>query len=427
MSRRVVVTGVGLVSPLGIGTEPTWDGLVAGRSGVSTITRFDTSDFPVHIGAEVKGFEPERLDRARKRSRNSTSLSTTRWRRPHMALESSGLEITDENATRVGVVIGSGIGGFPMIERQHEILLNRGPRRVSPFFIPGAIINMCSGLVSIRTGAKGPNMATCTACSTSAHAIGDALLYIRHGYADAIIAGGSEAVISPMPLAGFSSMRALSTRNDEPERASRPWDKDRDGFVIGEGAGIVMLEELRARETARGADPRRGPRLRNDVGRLPHLGAIRGRRRRHPGDARRPRRCDPSTRKMSTTSTPTAPRRRPATVVETIAIKGVFGDHAHKLMVSSTKSMTGHLLGAAGGLEFGVVVQSLVNGIVPPTINLDNPDPENDLDYVAAHRPRGRDQGGADQLLRFRRHQRLPGGRSRSTEYAPTSELFSHA
>jgi len=221
MPRRVVVTGVGLVSPLGIGTEANWNGLVAGRSGVSMITRFDTTDYPVHIGGEVEGFNPENWIEAKEVKKFDLfvhySLAAS-----HMALENSGFEITDENATRVGVVIGSGIGGFPLIERQRDVVRDRGPRKVSPFFIPGAIINMCSGLVSIRTGAKGPNTATCTACSTSAHAIGDALLYIRHGYADAIIAGGSEAVITPLALAGFSSMRALSTRNDEPERASRP-------------------------------------------------------------------------------------------------------------------------------------------------------------------------------------------------------------
>ena len=243
MSRRVVVTGVGLVSPLGIGTGPTWAGLTSGTSGVSTITRIDTTDFPVHIGAEVRGFEPEKWIEPKEVKKFDLfvhfALAAT-----HMALEDAGLEITEENANRIGVVIGSGIGGFPLIERQHEILLERGPKRVTPFFIPGAIINMCSGLVSIRTGAKGPNMATCTACSTSAHAIGDALLYIRNGYADAIIAGGSEAVTSKMPLAGFSSMRALSTRNDEPEKASRPWDRDCDGFVMGEGSGIVILEDL---------------------------------------------------------------------------------------------------------------------------------------------------------------------------------------
>jgi 3-oxoacyl-[acyl-carrier-protein] synthase II len=381
VSRRVVVTGVGLVSPLGIGTDATWAGVTAGASGVSTITRIDTTNFPVHIGAEVKGFEPESWIEPKEVKKFDLfvhfALAATT-----MALESSGLEITDENATRVGVVIGSGIGGFPLIERQHEVLLNRGPKRVTPFFIPGAIINMCSGLVSIRTGAKGPNMATCTACSTSAHAIGDALLYIRHGYADAIIAGGSEAVTSAMPLAGFSSMRALSTRNDEPEKASRPWDRDRDGFVMGEGSGIVILEEL---EHAR----RRGAPILAEVlgfgmsSDAFHIsapsedgdGAIRAMQGALDDGSLNPE--DVGYINAHGTSTPAGD------IVETIAIKGVFGGHADKLLVSSTKSMTGHLLGAAGGLEFGIVVQSLINKVAPPTINLDNPDPENDLDYVA--------------------------------------------
>ncbi|TFG36620.1 MAG: beta-ketoacyl-[acyl-carrier-protein] synthase II, partial [Candidatus Aminicenantes bacterium] len=296
-------------------------------------------------------------------------------------LENSGLEITDANATRVGVVIGSGIGGFPLTERQRDVVRDRGPRKVSPFFIPGAIINMCSGLVSIRTGAKGPNMATCTACSTSAHAIGDALLYIRHGYADAIIAGGSEAVITPLALAGFSSMRALSTRNDEPERASRPWDKDRDGFVMGEGAGIVILEELEH------AKRRGAPILAEVLGFGMTSDAYHISAPSEDGDgAKRVIRCalddaglnpeDVDYINAHGTSTPAGD------VVETRALKGVFGDYAKKIMVSSTKSMTGHLLGASGGLEFGIIVLSLVNGIVPPTVNLDEPDAENDLDYV---------------------------------------------
>ncbi|MDX2436535.1 MAG: beta-ketoacyl-ACP synthase II [Acidobacteriota bacterium] len=380
MSRRVVVTGIGLVSPLGIGTEPTWDALVAGRSGVSTITRFDTSNFPVHIAAEVKGFNPEDWIEPKEVKKFDLFVHYA-LAASQMALDNSGLEITDANATRVGVVIGSGIGGFPLIERQRDAVRDRGPRRVSPFFIPGAIINMCSGLVSIRTGAKGPNMATCTACSTSAHAIGDALLYIRHGYADAIIAGGSEAVISPLPVAGFASMRALSTRNDEPERASRPWDKDRDGFVIGEGAGIVMLEEYEH------AKRRGAPILAEVLGFGMTSDACHISAPSEDGDgAKRVIRCalddaglnpeDVDYINAHGTSTPAGD------VVETRAIKGVFGDGAYDVMVSSTKSMTGHLLGASGGLEFGVIVLSLVNGIVPPTINLDQPDPEDDLDYV---------------------------------------------
>jgi 3-oxoacyl-[acyl-carrier-protein] synthase II len=380
MSRRVVVTGVGLISPLGVGTQPTWDGLVAGTSGVSTITRFDTSAYAVHIGAEVKGFEPSDWIEHKEVKKFDTFVHYA-LAASQMALESSGFEITDENANRVGVVIGSGIGGFPMIEKNHEALLGRGPRRVSPFFIPGAIINMCSGLISIRTGAKGPNVATCTACSTSAHAIGDALLYIRHGYADAIIAGGSEAVVSPMPVAGFSAMRALSTRNDDPEGASRPWDKDRDGFVIGEGAGIVILEEYeRARK--RGAPilaEIRGFGMSSDAYHISAPsedgdGAIRVVRAALDDASLNPEDVDYVN--AHGTSTPAGD------IVETIALKGVFGEHAKKIMVSSTKSMTGHLLGAAGGFEFGVIVQALVNGVVPPTINLDEPDAENDLDYV---------------------------------------------
>jgi 3-oxoacyl-[acyl-carrier-protein] synthase II len=380
MSRRVVVTGVGLVSPLGIGTEATWNQLVTGTSGVSTITRFDTTDYAVHIGAEVKGFDPENWIEPKEVKKFDLFVHYA-LAASLMALQNSGLEITDANADRVGVVIGSGIGGFPLIERQRDVVRDRGPRKVSPFFIPGAIINMCSGLVSIRTGAKGPNMATCTACSTSAHAIADALLYIRHGYADAILAGGSEAVITPLALAGFASMRALSTRNDEPERASRPWDKDRDGFVVGEGAGVVMLEEFEH------AKRRGAPILAEVLGFGMTSDAYHISAPAEDGDgAIRVIRCaledaglnpeDVNYINAHGTSTPAGD------VVETRALKGVFGDHAKKIMVSSTKSMTGHLLGAAGGFEFGVIVLSLVNGVVPPTINLDEPDAENDLDYV---------------------------------------------
>ena len=381
MTRRVVVTGISLISPLGIGTGPTWDGLVAGRSGVSTITRFDTTDFAVKIAGEVEGFEPTDWIEHKEVKKFDLFVHFA-LAASLMALEDSGLEITEENAPRVGVVIGSGIGGFPMIERNNEALLTKGPRKVSPFFIPGAIINMCSGLVSIRTGAKGPNSATCTACSTSAHAIGDAFLYIRHGYADAIIAGGSEAVISPMPLAGFSSMRALSTRNDEPERASRPWDKDRDGFVIGEGSGILILEELEH------AKRRGAPILAEILGfgmssDAYHIsapsedadGAIRVIRSALEDASMNIEDVDYIN--AHGTSTPAGD------IVETRAVKGVFGaEGSRRVMISSTKSMTGHLLGAAGGLECGITVLSLVNGVVPPTINLDEPDPENDLDFV---------------------------------------------
>jgi len=380
MPRRVVVSGLGLISPLGIGTEATWDGLMAGRSGVGPITKFDTEGYSVRIAAEIDGFDATGWLDPREVRRFDTfvhySVAAT-----EMALEQSGLEIDDSNADRVGVVIGSGIGGFPMIEDMHKTLLDRGPRRVSPFFIPGVIINMCSGLVGIRTGAKGPNMATCTACSTSAHAIADALMYIRHGYADAIIAGGSEAVIAPLTVAGFASMRALSSRNDEPERASRPWDKDRDGFVIGEGAGIVILEEY---EHAR----RRGAPILAEVlgfgmsSDAFHIsapsedgdGAIRCMKAALDDAGINPRDVDYVN--AHGTSTPTGD------IAETRAIKAVFGAHAGAVMVSSTKSMTGHLLGAAGGFEFGISVMAVNRSAVPPTINLDEPDPENDLDYV---------------------------------------------
>jgi len=381
MPRRVVVTGLGLISPLGIGTQATWDGLVAGRSGVGPITKFDTDGFSSRIAGEVRGFDPSQWFETKEIKKFDTFVHYA-VAASDMALKQSGLEIVDDNAHRIGVVIGSGIGGFPMIEDNHNKLLNRGPRRVSPFFIPGSIINMCSGVVSIRAGAKGPNMATCTACATSAHAISDATLYIRHGYADAIIAGGSEAVVTPMPLAGFASMRALSTRNDEPERASRPWDKDRDGFVIGEGAGIVILEEY---EHAR----KRGASILAEVlgfgmsSDAYHIsapsadgdGAIRCMRAALDDAKLNPEDVDYVN--AHGTSTPAGD------VAETVAVKGVFGHHAEKIMVSSTKSMSGHLLGASGGLEFGASVMAVKEGIVPPTINLDNPDLENDLDYVA--------------------------------------------
>jgi 3-oxoacyl-[acyl-carrier-protein] synthase II len=380
MTRRVVVTGLGLVSPLGIGTRPTWEGLVSGRSGVGPITHFDASDYPVRIAAEVDGFEPADWMPIKEIKKFDLFVHYA-VAAADMALADSGLEISDANAERVGVVMGSGIGGLPSIEQSRDTLRDRGPRRVSPFFIPGAIINMPSGVVSIRTGAKGPNSATCTACSTAAHAIGDALLYIRHGYADAIVAGGTEAVVTPMAVAGFASMRALSTRNDEPVKASRPWDRDRDGFVMGEGAGMVVLEEY---EHAR----RRGATILAEVlgfgmsSDAYHIsapsddgdGAMRVMRA-ALADAR----LDPEDIDYINahgTSTPVGDR------IETIAIKNVFREHARRLMVSSTKSMTGHLLGAAGGLEFAISVLAIREGCVPPTINLDEPDPENDLDYV---------------------------------------------
>jgi 3-oxoacyl-[acyl-carrier-protein] synthase II len=380
MSRRVVVTGLGLVSPIGIGTEETWQGLIAGRSGAGPITRFDASEFAVRIACEVKGFDAGQW-LAPKEARKFDTFVHYAVASAKMAIADSGLVIDDGNAERVGVVIGSGIGGLPLIEKTHQTLVERGPRRVTPFFIPGAIINMCSGVVSIETGAKGPNMATCTACSTSAHAISDSVLYLRHGYADAIIAGGAEAVITPSAVAGFASMKALSTRNDEPERASRPWDADRDGFVMGDGAGMVILEEY---EHARA----RGATILAEVyglgmsGDAYHIsapsedasGGIRVMRLALQDAGIRPDEVDYIN--AHGTATPAGD------TIETKAVKAVFGDHAPKVMVSSTKSMTGHLLGAAGALEFGISTLAVGRGVVPPTINLDNPGEGNDLDYV---------------------------------------------
>jgi len=385
MPRRVVVTGVGLISPLGVGTEATWEALIAGKSGVGPITRFDASSFPVRIAGEVKGFDPQQWMDA-KEARKFDLFVQYALAASLMAVENAGLAITPEIAERVAVVLGSGIGGLPLIEENHRTLQEKGPRRVSPFFIPGAIINMCSGLVSIRLGAKGPNMATCTACSTSAHAITDAYLYIRHGYADAAIAGGAEAVIDPLAVAGFASMRALSTRNEEPEKASRPWDRDRDGFVMGEGAGVLVLEEL---EFA----TRRGAPILCEVlgigmtGDAYHItapcedgdGAARVMALALKDAGIAPEQVDYIN--AHGTSTPHGDR------IETVAIKRVFGEHAYKLAVSSTKSATGHLLGAAGGLETGITALAVARDTLPPTLNLDNPDEGCDLDYVP-HRAR---------------------------------------
>ena len=388
MARRVVVTGIGLISPLGVGTDATWEGLLAGRSGIGPITRFDASAFSVRIAGEVKGFDVEQWLEP-KEARKHDRFCHFAVAAADLALRGSGFEITPANATRVGVVIGSGIGGLPLIEEQHSVFVDKGARRVSPFFIPGAIVNMTSGLVSIRSGAKGPNMSTCTACSTGAHAIGDAFLYIERGYCDAALAGGAEAVITGMALAGFGNMKALSTRNDEPEKASRPFDRDRDGFVIGEGAGILMLEEY---EAAR----RRGATIVCEVlgfgmsGDAFHITAPS-----EDGDG--PARAmqmalddagvaptDVDYINAHGTSTPYND------VIETTAIKRVFGEHARSLAISSTKSATGHLLGAAGGLEAGIAALAVAHGRIPPTLNLDNPGEGCDLDYTplrAATRP----------------------------------------
>jgi len=374
------VTGVGLVSPLGIGTEANWKALCAGRSGIGAITRFDASQFSARIAGEVQGFDPlqfiEKKDVKKMDVFIQLAIAASQF-----AVDDAKLEVTAENATRVGVFIASGIGGFSTIEREHRALLEGGPRRISPFFIPAAIINLAAGQVSIRFGAKGPNSATCTACSASAHAIGDALEVIRRGKADVMIAGGSESAITPMGVGGFAAMRALSTRNDEPSRASRPFDRDRDGFIMGEGSGVIVLEEL---ERARG---RGAPIYAELVGYGMSADAFHITAPSEDGDG--------GMRVMASaledagvgieavdyinahgTSTPYNDK------LETLAIRRLFGEHAAKLAISSTKSMTGHLLGAAGGLEAGITALAVRHQVAPPTINYETPDPACDLDYV---------------------------------------------
>jgi 3-oxoacyl-[acyl-carrier-protein] synthase II len=379
--RRVVITGLGLVTPLGLGTEANWKALCEGSSGIGLITRFDASQYACRIAGEVRGFDPEQFI-PKKEVKKMDSFIHYAMAASAFAMEDSGLSIDAGNAERVGVYIGSGIGGLPSIERQHEDLLKNGPRRISPFFIVGLIVNLASGQVSIRYGAKGPNLAVCTACSTGTHAIGESLRIIEHGDADVMIAGGTEAVISPLAVGGFAAMKALSSRNDEPARASRPFDKNRDGFVMGEGAGVVILEALEHAE-------RRG--ARNIYAELAGYGVS--------GDAYHVSAPsidgDGPVRVMRNalrdagvgsevvdyinahgTSTPAGDR------TESEAIKKVFGGNARRLAISSTKSMTGHLLGAAGGVETIITALVLRHGLVPPTINYETPDPECDLDYV---------------------------------------------
>ncbi len=378
--RRVAVTGVGLVSPLGIGNSENWDALLAGRSGIGAITRFDASPFACKIAGEVKGFDPSRFV-AKKEIKKMDTFIHYAMGAAHFAIEDSGLPVGDDNRERIAVVIGSGIGGLPLIEATQKDYLQRGTRAISPFFITGLIANEAAGNVSIKYGLKGPNLATVTACTTGAHAVGEAYRMIQYGEADAAIAGGTEAVITPLCVGGFSVMRALSTRNGEPRRASRPWDRERDGFVIGEGAGLVILEEMEAAK-------KRGARIYAELigyglsGDAYHIAAP---SEDGDGPARVMRNALEDARvnpgeidyiNAHGTSTPAGDK------VETIAIKMVFGEHAKKLGVSSTKSMTGHLLGAAGGLETAILALALYHGVLPPTINYENPDPECDLDYV---------------------------------------------
>ncbi len=380
MTRRVVVTGVGLVSSVGIGTDATWQALCAGQSGIATITHFDPSAFASRIAGEVKHFDPlqflEKKDVKKMDTFIQFALAASTF-----AMQDAQLTVTPDIADEVGVFIASGIGGFATIEREHEELLKGGPRRISPFFIPASIINLAAGHVSIRFGAKGPNLATCTACTASAHSIGESFEIIRRGDATVMIAGGSEAAITPLSVGGFAAMRALSTRNDAPTRASRPFDKDRDGFVIGEGSGMLVLEELEFAK-ARGASIYAeivGYGLSGDAYHLTGQPADANGAVRSMKMALRKGGIDPSAVDYINAHGTSTPINDPT---ETLAVNTTFGAHAKTLAMSSTKSMTGHLLGAAGGLEAGIVALAVRHQIAPPTINLDTPDPACNLDYV---------------------------------------------
>ncbi|MGE5237691.1 MAG: beta-ketoacyl-ACP synthase II [Chloroflexota bacterium] len=380
MGRRVVITGLGMVSPLGIGVEASWEAALHGRSGIGPITQFDASAFASQIAGEVKDFDPALYIEAKEIKKMDRFIHFA-MAAATMAVEDAKLEIGAHNATKVGVFIGSGIGGLRTIENYHQVLLDKGPRRVSPFFIPMLIINLASGNVSIKFGAKGPNSAVATACATGSHAIGDAFRLIQRGEADAMIAGGAEAVVTPLAVAGFSAMKALSTRNDEPDKASRPFDAERDGFVIGEGAGVVIIESMEY-ALARGAKIYGeiiGYGMSSDAYHIttpaPNGEGAARCMRAAIADAGIP----PETVEyINAHGTST----KYGDELETAAIKQVFGDHAYRLCVSSTKSMTGHLLGAAGGVEAIFTILAVLHGTVPPTINLDRPDPECDLDYV---------------------------------------------
>lgn len=380
MKRRVVVTGIGLVTPLGIGTEQTWKALINGQSGVGPITRFDASDQASQIAAEVKGFNPEDWFE-KKQAKNLDAFVQYAVAAADIAWKNSGLSITDDNVNRVGVITGCGMGGLPTIEEYHGVLMNKGPRKITPFFIPRVIPNMPSGHISMRIGSKGPNLTQTTACAAGTHAVGEAFRHIVYGDCDVAVTGGAESVICPLAVGGFGAMKALSTRNDDPATASRPFDRDRDGFVISEGAGMLILEEL---ESAK----RRGAVIYAEVvgygqsSDAYHIAAP-------PEDGEGAARCmaaalrdagmnpeDIDYINAHGTSTPLNDK------CETQAIKTVFGEHAYKLAVSSTKSMTGHMLGAAGGIEAAFSALTLHHGVIPPTANLRTSDPDCDLDYV---------------------------------------------
>jgi 3-oxoacyl-[acyl-carrier-protein] synthase II len=378
--RRVVVTGVGVVSPLGTGNRKNWDALTAGVSGIDRITRFDASDFPIQIAGEVKDFNPEDFIEKKEIKKMDLFIQYS-LAAAQFAMEDSGLQVTEENATRVGVLVGAGLGGLPTIEKYHLALQEGGYKKISPFFIPMLITNLAPGHISIKYGAKGPNVSSVSACATGTHSIGDAYHMIRRGDADAMIAGGTESVVTPLAIGGFAVMRALSTRNDDPKGASRPFEKNRDGFILSEGAGIVVLEEYEAAK-------KRGAKIYAEVvgyglsGDAYHLtapapggeGAARCMKMALDNAGVNPEQVDYIN--AHGTSTPMND------LYETMAIKQVFGAHSGKLMVSSTKSMTGHLLGAAGGVEAVYTLMAMDSGIVPPTINYQEPDPECDLDFV---------------------------------------------
>lgn len=378
--RRVVVTGVGIVSPLGTGLEKSWSGAKEGRSGIREITRFASAGFPVRIAGEVPDFDAGDAIEKKELKKMDTFIQFA-VAAGVMAFKDSGYRITEENADMVGVYIGAGIGGLAAIEHWHDVLREKGPDRITPFFIPMVIINLASGQVSIKIGAKGPNSCAVTACATGTHSIGDAYRLIQHGSADVMIAGGTEATITPLCVAGFNAMKALSTRNDDPQKASRPFDRERDGFVVGEGAGVVVLEEL---ESAR----KRGAKIYAEVVGY-GLNSDAYHMTTPSPDGVGAAKCMELALKNSGlakedigyinahgTST------HYNDLYETMAIKKVFGDHARKVAISSTKGMTGHLLGAAGGIEAVFTVMALKEGVIPPTINYENPDPDCDLDYV---------------------------------------------
>ncbi len=377
--RRVVITGLGIVSPVGNSVDSAWENLVAGRSGIDRITRFDATAFNCQIAGEVKGFKIEEYVAA-KEARHMDTFIHYGMAAGIQAVRDSGIEITDENAERIGVVVGSGIGGLPLIEATHTDLVERGPRKISPFFVPASIINMISGQLSIHYGIKGPSFAIVSACTTGLHSIGEAGRMIEYGDVDVMLAGGAESTVSPLGIGGFAAARALSTRNDDPKTASRPWDRDRDGFVLGEGAGVLVLEEYEhaKRRGARIYAELIGYGVSSDAHHItapnadgPRRGMLAALRKAHLNPE------DVQYINAHGTSTPLGDRN------ETEAIKLAFGAHAHKVVVNSTKSMTGHLLGAAGGIEAVFSTLAVYHQVSPPTINIFNQDPECDLDYCA--------------------------------------------